>query len=450
MRRWLIVLALILITAVPVTIGGSLLHGYAQAAGPQGDEFNSTSFTAPFVAKCAQFALAPCPDAQGTTTWSLDTQSPGNLRIWSQPGSLLKTSTDGSNNARNLILQPISPYYDFTATTSVTFPGASTGTTALGQTAGLIVYQDDDNFLFVGEVYNTATPTLEFLQEVNGIDTVSNPVTNVTTLSNTLYFRLSKTFNTYTASYSTDNVTFVPFVTTATPTATATTTATATATTTPTATATATLAPTTGPTSYTAAYTTPQVGLFSFGGTNSAVASNMLAADFDWFRVGANSQTPGPSVTATATNTATATATTTATTTATATSTPTATATSTPSPTPTNTPVPTATLVPVTHHKTPLEFGYVSLWYHPVHGGQRDHLQAQAKLHKSLGLWIHVIFPNGKTVRFFTHTDSHGFFATDFNVPNGITSPNTSQGVITWQLWHRKSTAKTFILFAVK
>jgi len=116
----------------------------------------------------------PCPDLPGPGTWNVNQESPGQLRIWTQFGSLVGTSAQSSNNARNLILQPVNPGADYTITTRLTFPANTATPTPLGQTAGMIVYQDDDNFIYVGRQFTTTGQSqIQFLQEVGGID---NPI----------------------------------------------------------------------------------------------------------------------------------------------------------------------------------------------------------------------------------------------------------------------------------
>ena len=451
MRR--IVIAVLLAAALLVPALGARVapHGFAQtttAGPPQGDEFNNTSFTAPFQVRCGQFAPGTCPDAQGPNTWSLDTVAPGFLQIVTQPGSLVGTSTQSSNNARNFVVQPVNPTADYTVTTSLTFPGnLASGFTGLGQTAGILVYQDDDNFLYVGRVYTTTgtatTSQIEFLQETAGVD-VKTDVPEVG-FNPTVYLRLTKSGGIYTAYYSYDNVHFaqVPGFTPA-PAATSTPTETPTGTITPTTpSATPTSTPIPG---YMPTYASPQVGLFAWGGLNSAVVTNQIPANFDWFRVGSNSQTPGPTLTPTSTSTPTNTPVPTSTGTLVPTNTPTATATA----TATSTPTPTATPKPA-HKPNPAEFSYASVWYHVIHVGDIEHLQVQAKQRSKHGLWVNVIFATGFSINYFVDTDKHGFWQTSFTVPTASFSISrfTNQAVVTFQLWKGHFTTKTWETFAV-
>jgi beta-xylosidase-like protein len=469
---------------VPALASHSTNIGYAQAAaGPQGDEFNATSFQAPFAVKCGTLAVGTCPDAQSATTWSLDSVQPGFLRIMTQPGSLVGSAASGSNNARNLVLQPVDPGADYTVTTSLTFPGAGVSTvTAVGQTAGLIVYSDDDHFIYLGRSFTAAGGSgsqIEFRQE-DGTTALVNAVTEPAPVNATVYLRLTKTGSLYQASYSYDNTTFTPIApgVAPTPTATATTaptntpTATATATGTPQATATATNTSTAtntpiatstntpGPTGYTATYANPRVGLFAWGGNATGAGSYVIPADFDWFRVG-NSQVPAPTATATQTAVATSTSTATATNTPAA---PTSTVgvpppppTSTPGPTntATSTPVPpTSTPIPVGPTATPVPspkfgFSYVSVWYHYIRTGTVEHVQAQARIHKQQGIWVTVQFASGKTIHYWTNTDKNGFWQANFRIGSGTISKKSNRAVVTFQLWKGHSTTRTYGTFYV-
>jgi len=472
MRKSLLAPWLVLAGAIAIVFTSSLPRGLAQVAGPQGDEFNSNGFTAPFVARCGQFANPqPCPDPASTTgqTWSLNAESPGNLRIWTRLGSLLGTNAQGSNNARNFFVQPVSSASDYTVTTKLTFPANTNTVPALGQTAGVIVYQDDDNFIFVGRDFTPQATgpvsRIDFIQEVNGVDNPAFYSVESTTPA-TVYLRITKAGSLYQAYFSYDNNAFLslaPLTPTSTPTSTPTTTATATptmgATVTPTGTLTPTATPTFTPTAtatpgppsgYTASYSAPQVGVFAWGGLNSAVQSNLLAADFDWFRPG-NSMTPAPTATGTATSTATVTgtATNTATVVPTLTLTPTATVTPTitPTATPTNTPIPTPTPRPPAP-KAP-SFQYVSLWYHTVRVGTFDHLEVQGRPHTTMGIWAHVYFPNGRHLDYYENTDSSGHWTKQYGIPRDSISKFSRQGVITLQLWRGTRTRKNHLTFTL-
>jgi hypothetical protein len=272
MRTPFVAILFTLGTLASLVLSTAHARSLAQVSALQGDEFDSSSFTAPFTPHCGQFATPqPCPDPTGITTWNLDSQSAGQLRIWTQFGSLLGTAAQASNNARNFILQPVNSGADYIVTTKLTFPANTTSPTSLGQTAGLLVYQDDDNFIMLGREFTPSGQSrIDFIQESGG---VQNPPTYVAepTAPQTLYLRLQKTGGLYQALYSYDNITFVEITPVA-----------------------------SGGSGYSPAYGSPQVGVFAWGGTNAAVASNTLAADFDWFRV---TTAPVPTPTRSPTNT---------------------------------------------------------------------------------------------------------------------------------------------------
>lgn len=437
MRRSFVAVLLLMATALVLVLASSLPRGYAQTVTPQGDEFDGGTFQAPFTLQCGANVPTGCPDSPGPGKWSL-TERPGFLRIWTQFGSLVG-GPSVSNNARNLVMQPFSSNVDWTITTSLTFPGpANVSAQALGQTAGLIVWGDDDNFIYVGRIYPSGggASQLQFLQETAAVDTVVTvPEPTLSNLNNTVYLRITKTGNTYTAYYSYDNVNFTQF--TAPPTATV---------------GAGTPTPTPIPQIYAGNYS--RVGLFAWGGTNPTVSSNMIPADFDWFRVGPNSMTPAPTLPPTSTATATSTATSTATLvpsvtptpTATATSVPTATATNTPIPTSTSTPVPTATPKPTVIQAA---FRWISVWYHVVRRGTYDVVELQARNSSTHGIWMHVYFPYGKPLAYYTNTNSRGFWHQLFRVPRSAWTKVNNQAVITLRLWkgrtHRDA-HKTFVI----
>ncbi len=85
--------------------------------------------------------------------WSL-TARQGYLRIVTQHGSLVRDQ----NDARNLLLQEAPGNYQ--ASTRLDFqPGVD------GQAAGLLIYEDDDNYLFVGRAYDGGQQALTILEE---------------------------------------------------------------------------------------------------------------------------------------------------------------------------------------------------------------------------------------------------------------------------------------------
>lgn len=118
-------------------------------------------------------------------------------------------------------------------------------------------------------------------------------------------------------------------------------------------------------------------------------------------------------------------------------------------PLPTATPAPTATSVPVHHKKPALDFSFISVWYHTVRQGTYNHIVIRATIHKTLGIWIHVYFPNGKHIDIYTNTDSNGQYGVQFAVPRNAATHSSNRVVITMQLWKGHTTRKDFRSFTL-
>lgn len=219
---------------------------------PQSDTFSNGSFSAPFALSCAANATQPCPDAASSTTWSFSPN--GGLQIVAQPGSLLGVA----NDARNLVLQPISPAADWIITTQLTLRTVP-GSVAAGQMAGLMVYQDDDNFLLLGRTFTPTGAEIELLQETAGVDVVHS-VPEAAGKGETVYLRLVKMGGSFQAIFSYDDVHTLPISW---------------------STASGQIS------TVTAGYASPHVGLFAFGARKPRLAQ---PADFAWFQ--AVAQTP--------------------------------------------------------------------------------------------------------------------------------------------------------------
>ncbi len=129
------------------------------------------------------------------THWSL-TDRPGWMRIATQPGSLVGSA----NDEKNLLLMPAPPG-DFYLTVRLEFTP-----TANFHQAGLIIYEDDDNYvrLSLGHVYGD--PYVEMTCEVNA----SADVTGVLEAATHLELQLQKRGNTYEGYYSLDGLQWIP------------------------------------------------------------------------------------------------------------------------------------------------------------------------------------------------------------------------------------------------
>lgn len=124
--------------------------------------------------------------------------------------------------------------------------------------------------------------------------------------------------------------------------------------------------------------------------------------------------------------------------------------TATPSPTaaPAPTPLPLPTPGPLPHIRG-FGFKWISLWYHTVRQGTWDRVVVQGMPHTQLGVWAHVIFPNGFHYDYYTNTDHNGQWAQTFSVPKGTTTRYSNQVQVQFQLWHGKKTVKTFMRFTL-
>src|SRR5690554_2092849 len=144
---------------------------------------------------------------ENKTNHKLDAQS-GVLTITTEPGDI----SEDSNNAHNLLLQ--SANNDWTIETRL----VASRTPSQPENAGLVAYQDDDNFvkLMFRAVIKTSRQrgvqpgTVDLLFEENGIakSIASIDLKEEVVGANQLYLRLRKKGSTYTAFYSTDGENF--------------------------------------------------------------------------------------------------------------------------------------------------------------------------------------------------------------------------------------------------
>ena len=126
---------------------------------------------------------------EDNTKWSL-TANPGNMRITCQTGELAQTD----NTAKNPLLR-IPSAGDWSIRTKVTF-NPSVG----NQQAGLLVYQDDHNYLKLVRCYNGAN-RVHYAKETGGTYTMVNETAQAAT---TVYLKIAKSGTTYTGYYNTD------------------------------------------------------------------------------------------------------------------------------------------------------------------------------------------------------------------------------------------------------
>jgi beta-glucosidase len=136
------------------------------------------------------------------STWSLTSRS-GFMMVSPRQGDIYGT---GTGTAKNILLQNASG--DWTIETKLV---CSIRPHATYQQGGLIVYQDDDNYLKMEwEATGSSSSIIQVLKESGGTTTaVSSSNGNViSSSSNTVWFRIAKSGNSYTAYYSTDGTNF--------------------------------------------------------------------------------------------------------------------------------------------------------------------------------------------------------------------------------------------------
>ena len=106
-------------------------------------------------------------------------------------------------------------------------------------------------------------------------------------------------------------------------------------------------------------------------------------------------------------------------------------------------------VLPLTAHPQNLQFQWVSLWYHTVRQGTWDYIDIQSTLHVQLGIWVHVIFPNGYHADYYAGTNNSGHWSVKFAIPRRAMSSHSNQAYITFQLWHGKQTTQSFMDFSL-
>ncbi|MGO4496919.1 DUF1349 domain-containing protein [Paenibacillus sp. 2RAB27] len=124
------------------------------------------------------------------------TAAPGKLRISAVTTSdIWKTG----NTQKNLLVQSV-PYEDFALTTRLSF-----NPTADYQSAGLLVYTDDDHYIKVERAYNVAEGGNVFrLIRENGTTSTGRQITSDPISSNLVYLKLVKAGSSFTGYFSVD------------------------------------------------------------------------------------------------------------------------------------------------------------------------------------------------------------------------------------------------------
>lgn len=152
------------------------------------DEFNSATLN-------SQWSWV----REDNTHWSLTAVS-GFMRITTQYGDIYTTYAD----AKNILLQNATG--DWTITSKLTFKPSQNY-----QQAGLIVYQDDNNYVKIVRSYSTGNK-FQFAKEVGGTFSDTKATDGIT--GNISYLKLVKSGNNYSGYYSADGTTYTQVGTT--------------------------------------------------------------------------------------------------------------------------------------------------------------------------------------------------------------------------------------------
>ena len=109
------------------------------------------------------------------------------------------TIEGATNTTKNILLAP-APAFNFYTDTKLTF-----STTTLGQKAGLILYKDDDNYVYISRVYTGSGQRINTVSESNG-----TPARNTfsDTYGATVYFKIEKCGSDYLLYASSDGQTW--------------------------------------------------------------------------------------------------------------------------------------------------------------------------------------------------------------------------------------------------
>lgn len=170
---------------------------------------------------------------EDNTKWSL-TAATDKMRITSQYGDLYLAT-----NAKNLLLENAPPG-DWTAITKMDFGKPTTNY----QQAGIIVYQNDDNYIKLLRVFNGSNK-FQFAMEYGGVATQGTVADSIS--GSTVYMKMVKSGTTYSGYYSADGTNYTQIWT-----------------------------------SQSANFSGIKIGMISVNGT---VTAGGVHADFDYFRV---------------------------------------------------------------------------------------------------------------------------------------------------------------------
>ena len=164
-----------------------------------------TGFNNAVTASCEVTVTAA--DLALTGNWSVIRNDPENWKLNDENSLTITTQAgeffSGTHSAKNVFLTPTSG--DFTATTKLSFvPGANY------QTAGIIVYQDDDNIYGAYKRYHSSFSGNIFTDFVLNNGSFSEHTTPDTDKDAPVYLKVVKEGVTFSSFYSRDNETWAP------------------------------------------------------------------------------------------------------------------------------------------------------------------------------------------------------------------------------------------------
>ena len=133
---------------------------------------------------------------EDNTHWDLITEQPGFLRISTQPGDIYYRTN--SNDGRNILLTPVNQPV-FQISTKVSFSPIENF-----HTAGILVYQDDDNYVFLSRVVVNGDQRIRFYAEEDGEIDFTKDNEAFSESATTYYCRITKLGNLYIGQYSLD------------------------------------------------------------------------------------------------------------------------------------------------------------------------------------------------------------------------------------------------------
>lgn len=136
---------------------------------------------------------------EDNTHWSLTEQS-GFLRIYTQPGDIYHHS---NNDGRNILLTAVNqPVFQISA--KVSFSPSENF-----HTAGILVYQDDDNYVFLSRVVVNGDQRIRFYVKEDGVIDIPKDIEAFSESATTYYCRITKYGNLYIGQYSLDGINWI-------------------------------------------------------------------------------------------------------------------------------------------------------------------------------------------------------------------------------------------------